>query len=696
MYSIRSAMLSLICGCAAANLSASERAPISLLELTQISEPAQLSISPDGKLVGFVVATPSVALNETRIEVVIVELAGARAVHRVPNGSLIRSWNNWLEVEPPVWSADSRYVYVRALQNAEIQVWRIDAVTGERVKVTADAADVERMALDNQGRTLTYWIRDSRQEMRRKEELAGRAGYLADDGLMLYQDIPRNDWFEGHRVTMILHADPPSGPTLLNVVESPLRQRRINLSTGTITGPEVAASEPRPIWQTGGIEASHDNGHGEVAVIRELPNTPGQLDFGRLQIIKAIDGAILNECPSPECIGVVQEVRWTADGRRVVFIRNDVDGSQRFVEEWDPSSGKVRRITSLSGILEGGEPYRLTGAEGGCPISGNSMICVYEDSTIAPQVIQIDLVNGGVRTLFNPNPAITTARLGRVETQAWRDGLGNHLFTKLVFPAQYDSHRRYPLVISTYMCKGFLRGGSGDEFPEFLFAAAGMLALCIHYNGAPVRHPTSTAEMAQVPPLERARSLYETIIETLDRRGLIDTNKVGIGGLSWSSKVVEWEVFHSNRFAAASIAAPSLPDPVWADWMSLGRWNQVRPLYGLPPSDDPTDPAWQAISPALNARKIRTPLMVNAAESEVRVGIQLYAALHRQKVPLELYVYPEEDHQIFAYPSHRAAIYQRNLDWFRFWLQGVEDRVASKEGQYSRWRAMREEMQKRR
>jgi hypothetical protein len=32
----------------------------------------------------------------------------------------------------------------------------------------------------------------------------------------------------------------------------------------------------------------------------------------------------------------------------------------------------------------------------------------------------------------------------------------------------------------------------------------------------------------------------------------------------------------------------------------------------------------------------------------------------------------------------------RNLDWFRFWLQDYEDAVPEKEGQYARWRKLRE------
>jgi dipeptidyl aminopeptidase/acylaminoacyl peptidase len=682
------AMLWLICS-VPANTLAVQHGPISLLELAQVSEPAQLSISPNGKFVGFMVATPSVELDETRTEVVIVELATARVVQRITNGSLIRSWNNWLEVEEPAWSADSRYVYVRALQDGEIQVWRVDAASGERIKVTSDAADVEKMAIGNHGSTLTYWVRDSRQEVRRKEELAARTGYLGDDDLMLYQDLPRNNWFEGRRVTLTLHAG-----TLVDVAGSPLRQKEMDLATGVTRALGAAVSEPTPVWEAAEIKVFHENGHGEVAVARELPNVPGKFDFAKLQILSAVDGSMVSECTSPECIGVMQGVRWTADGRRIIFIKDDGSGAQRIVEEWNPDSGQVRRITSLSGILEGGLPYRLTSQEGGCPIVGSNMICEYEDSTVAPRVIRIDLVKGRVITLFDPNPAITADRLGRVETLTGQDELGNPVFSKLVFPPMYNPQQRYPLVISTYKCKGFLRGGTGNEFPEFLFAQAGMLSICIHYNGSPLPYPDSTPAMSAAPQLERARATYESIIRGLDRRGLIDVDHIGIGGLSWSAKVVAWELFHSDRFAAASIAGPSLLDPIAADWMSANRWDEVRPPYGLPASDDPRDPAWQAMSPALNARKIRTPLMVNAAENEVRPGIQLYAALRREKVPLELYVYPEEDHQIVAYPSHRAIIYERNVDWFRFWLQGFEDAAAAKSEQYARWRKMREEMKK--
>jgi len=57
--------------------------------------------------------------------------------------------------------------------------------------------------------------------------------------------------------------------------------------------------------------------------------------------------------------------------------------------------------------------------------------------------------------------------------------------------------------------------------------------------------------------------------------------------------------------------------------------------------------------------------------------------------PLEVFIYPNEFH-IKNQPKHRFEIYERNLDWFKFWLKGEEDPNAAKVEQYARWRELRE------
>ena len=77
-------------------------------------------------------------------------------------------------------------------------------------------------------------------------------------------------------------------------------------------------------------------------------------------------------------------------------------------------------------------------------------------------------------------------------------------------------------------------------------------------------------------------------------------------------------------------------------------------------------------------------------EKEARRVPELYARLAAQGTPTELYAFPDEAH-IKVQPRHRMAAYVRNLDWFRFWLQGIEDQDDAKDGQYARWDAMRDQ-----
>lgn len=55
-----------------------------------------------------------------------------------------------------------------------------------------------------------------------------------------------------------------------------------------------------------------------------------------------------------------------------------------------------------------------------------------------------------------------------------------------------------------------------------------------------------------------------------------------------------------------------------------------------------------------------------------------------QKAGAGVYIYANELH-IKNQLRHRYEIYERNLDWFRFWLQGEQDTNPNKREQYSRW-----------
>ena len=100
-----------------------------------------------------------------------------------------------------------------------------------------------------------------------------------------------------------------------------------------------------------------------------------------------------------------------------------------------------------------------------------------------------------------------------------------------------------------------------------------------------------------------------------------------------------------------------------------------------------TPERWRQLSPAANVDRIRAPLLMQMPEQEARSAIELHARLTNSTTPVELYVFPEAPHLKFL-PRHKLAAYERNLDWFRYWLQGYVDPDPLKAAQYRRWEAL--------
>ena len=70
-------------------------------------------------------------------------------------------------------------------------------------------------------------------------------------------------------------------------------------------------------------------------------------------------------------------------------------------------------------------------------------------------------------------------------------------------------------------------------------------------------------------------------------------------------------------------------------------------------------------------------------EQEARLSIELVSRLATARMG-ETHIFPYAPH-IKVEPRQKLAAYERNLDWFRFWLKGETDPDPAKAGQYQRW-----------
>ena len=98
---------------------------------------------------------------------------------------------------------------------------------------------------------------------------------------------------------------------------------------------------------------------------------------------------------------------------------------------------------------------------------------------------------------------------------------------------------------------------------------------------------------------------------------------------------------------------------------------------------------WREMSVALNASRVEAPLLIQASDREYLAETQTYSALREAGKAVELFVFPDEYHAKWQ-PAHKWAVYKRNVQWFEFWLQDIEEPDPVEPGQYDRWRQMRQ------
>ena len=169
---------------------------------------------------------------------------------------------------------------------------------------------------------------------------------------------------------------------------------------------------------------------------------------------------------------------------------------------------------------------------------------------------------------------------------------------------------------------------------------------------------------------------------------MADIRRVGLTGYSRGTEIVAYAITHTKLFRAVSGAAGD--DSPYFYYMApkVVQDNFSRDGVGGWPEGKSKE-NWKLIAPELNANRIDAPVLNNDPDSEFLADLALYTSLRELGKPVELYIYPKELHHVNQ-PKHRYQIYERNLDWFRFWLKSEESPDPAKSEQYKRWRQLRE------
>lgn len=566
----------------------------------------------------------------------------------------------WDKPNTPKWSPDGTSVAYLRREKGSTQVWLADP-TGRLPARQASFLpdDVDDFAWSPDGKALVLATRPgiARELAAIREE--GLRGYLFDERFgPQFADHPLPTGEMAHAywlVSLESHAVRPA------------------------TSGEIAfLTAPRPASVPPGSRAYRAGTVGHAAWLE--PKSPAYLLSPTRLVLENPDGT-RSLCESEDCEGI-RGLWWGAGGRSLFMLqKTGWAGSKMALLRWDPGDPAPRRIVLTDDVFTG------------CELAGEELVCTREGSLRPRRLVAIDMSSGKERVLLDPNPGFASLRLGTVQRFHFRNAYGVESFADLVLPPGHRPGERHPLVVVQYWSYGFLRGGTGDEVPIQPLAAAGFAVLSFNRpDFLPEAYRATTEEemrtLSDDPWADRRQVLssLEIAVEHALATGAVDPQNMGISGFSDGSATARFAILNTDLFKAASISSccedmysyALAAGPTFTDYLRTMRYRFFEP--GM-------EEFWKPASIILNADRIKVPILSQTSDTEYEGGLDVLEVLRQRGKPIELYVFPGEPHVKFQ-PAHRRAIYERNLEWFAFWLLRRINCDPARAEQYERWKAM--------
>jgi len=377
----------------------------------------------------------------------------------------------------------------------------------------------------------------------------------------------------------------------------------------------------------------------------------------------------------------LEDVRFGADRDEVLM--STTEGERHFTKTFRFLSGDWRLISAVS--MHDTAKVAEQAQESVTSKLGRLRVFVKQGLNNPPTLWVGDSGGREERQLWDPNPQLKELGMGVASVYQWKDRAGTEWTGGLVKPVGYILGRRYPLVIQMYQFHDdeFLSDGTDPTaFAARHLASDGFVVLQIR------KKPDVLSEADPQTHLEA----YRSAVESLTDAGMIDPDKVGAVGFSWTCWYVINALIKAPKLFAAATIADGL-DNSYMQYILFGpgpaiTHKQMDEIRGASPFGAGLS-RWIEEAPGFHLDQVNTPVRIEAINpTSVLQEWELYSSLYMQHKPVDLIYFPEGTH-IHQRPLERLESQQGNIDWMRFWLQGYEDPDPTKTSQYQRWQELK-------
>ncbi len=644
-----------------------------LLALKRIGDP---QLSPDGRLLAFVVQSIDLANNKRPKQIYTVPVIGGAPLQITRDGDNDR----------PRWSPDSRQIAFVSDRGGASQIWIMNADGSNSRQVTNLSTEAGGVLYSPDGRTLVFSsdvypdcpddaCNKSRLEAEKNSKVKARV-YTT----LLYRRW--NQW-RGPRRSHLFSVPVAGGkpvdltpgnrdvppfslggpddyaisPDGVEVCYAAMADDVPAVSTNTdLFVVPIAGGQPKKITiNTGADNSPLYSPNGKHLAFRSQFRAGYEADRWRLLVLERATGKLTNLTEPLD--RWVSSFTWAPDSTRLFLTAED--RGRQSIQFLPVNGGGVR--TAVSGDSEL-DAMQLT--------SDNKVMIYTEQNGARPIEIYRAYSSGGVASpLTNLNQALLDQyELTPYEEFSVEGAEKTRVHGFLLKPPGFDPSRKYPVLM-------LIHGGPQGSWTQSwtyrwnaqVFAAAGFVVVMPNPRGSTGYGQKFIDEINA----DWGGRAYDDLMAAADYAANLpyaDSTRMAAAGASYGGYMVNWILGHTTRFKAL-VSHAGVFDLQSESGETEELWFPIWEFKGMPWDNTENYTRW---SPSHFVKEFKTPTLVVHGELDFRVpygqGLHLFTALQLQKVPSKLLVFPDEGHWILK-PQNSQLWYKTVIDWLNSWTK---------------------------
>lgn len=648
------------------------------MKLARISEP---QLSPDGRLVAFVVQTVDLP-NNAKISHIYVSSVGGGMLQRVTNDGKSNT--------RPRWSPDSKRIFFVSDRSNGGQIWSMNADGSDPRQVTNLPTEADGETISPDGKSMLFvsdvyptcsavdakpggdydgTCNKSKLDQEAASKMKARVftsllyrhwtqyqasrrrhiliQNLADSHVRDLTPGPNEAppfSLEGNE-SYVFSPDSLSVTYVANLDADPSTSTNSDLFTVPVSGGEPQRITTNP----GADEQPLYSPDGKYLAYRTQIRGGYESDQWRLAVLDLSSGHMNTLTDALD--RWVENYAWSPDSKRIFFTIDDHGTSPILM--MPVTGGAIRTVAQGPSTL------------GDMQFTADGKAMVYtEQSGSKPSEIKVAQSSGGagVGLTHLNDDLLNQYQLTPLERISVASGESDKVESFIVKPPDFDEHKKYPVLFALH---GGPEGAWGESWTyrwnAQVFAAAGYVVVMPNPHGSTGYGQNFTdavnADWGGRP--------YDDIMATVDyvsNLPYVDKDRMVAAGGSYGGYMIDWILGHTDRFKAL-VSHAGVYDLRSEAGTTEELWFPKWEFQGFPWDNPDLYDKW---SPSQYVKNFRTPTLVTQGELDYRVPLgqseELFTALQQNRIPSKLIQFPDEGHWILK-PQNSQFWYQNVIDW---------------------------------